>query len=684
MAKSNYGILAVIILLTSITVYYGQTAKFSIGKDGVSYYQTFAGVSLKTGTEYNSLYYQNPLKKLPKNSTGTKFSIINTSTDFTHEFLAKRTVPWGNLNRINDTWQFNGDIKDLGKFPVLHKIEVMDAKGLIYEYKVTGLIYDGPTTNLPLTQTFASFGKDMQVAWSPGFYYARLTSSGTLTIRYNVTSNYEVFYNRLFDPPVTSVLQDGRQLNRTYDLGMLQFGANGTNMPFMINLTFNSSSNGCIDFDYIINHTCGGTNYSVLLNMTYVNTTEFAGGNRTTNISKNLSGAKIIQSNSSHLLRGGYKITGLADAQGNYPTDIQIDDSVDGIADHIIVGTLKNETIEQTNLIYNSIKTRKTNISYSEAGSELLFSNTSSDLPISNWSMKISAFNDLDSDNVFQYDETFNSTMSFNKTLSYGIAAPLGVFDNFILNISGRWSHVDVGSSDCGTPSFIYATIPSRLETSGSATTACTTHTCNYDMEYSDLIADLRSTSIVNITMFRSFSLVKPSSSNCGPSASNTIYATDGTTQVTLKQWSGSCGGTCSVSSSDFINLSMVRRPADYKTWEVIINGVSDGNKDISSLDFNQQITVKINNVYSVGGDCSGPACTAGYNTYIDKIEWGGLMANNSETNGTYSSTGNFTSKVFMHTNSNLNRILVSANGIGFIPRFRNFRPRSLLKSCNQ
>ena len=108
-------------------------------------------------------------------------------------------------------------------------------------------------------------------------------------------------------------------------------------------------------------------------------------------------------------------------------------------------GTLKTKFLEDNEFLESNAYKLAVNFTYSTGGSKFIYSNlTYIDNPI-NITLDISGF-DLDLDNQFTYVEHFNDSAGskgFNQTKSFKTDAPLGYFDDFSNNLSGRWSITD-------------------------------------------------------------------------------------------------------------------------------------------------------------------------------------------------------------------------------------------------
>ncbi len=318
---------------------------------------------------------------------------------------------------------------------------------------------------------------------------------------------------------------------------------------------------------------------------------------------------------------------------------------------------IRTKYLEQNQFIEsNSLKTA-VNLTYLTAGSNFIFSNlTDIQNPI-NISFQIRGF-DLDTNNEFSYTDNFNRTTNkgYNDTLSFHTDAPLGFFDNFNSNNSDRWTlDADVNGPTIlnmtwitlGDEKAFYSISTVGLSASGNRHIKI-----NYD--YSDSIADFRNTSIIEFLSYHDVSAT--SGVNSGRSQIF-YYVTDGTNKVELKTYIEGDG-----TKLDTNNYTLIRKTDDYKTWELLINGTSDGNKDLSTLDFTKQIKLSFRTEVTQSGTGGGVPSGATAVFVLYNIKWGGVMLNMSTTNGTYRPRGNITSNVLNVTQNNISIATLTAS----------------------
>lgn len=350
---------------------------------------------------------------------------------------------------------------------------------------------------------------------------------------------------------------------------------------------------------------------------------------------------KVEMDNKTEMIKTNLNIT-------NHGTSSNINISYYGIIKKFR-GDLLTQYLIQDDFIYLGEFETAVNLTYSAAGSKYIFTNLTD--KTNNVSFDVSAF-DIDADNEFSETEDFDYSAIINSTLTT-VDAPLGIFDDFILNITDRWEITKESGSV--TPSFGYSS--GSLSGSSSGATACTTQNSVWRIDYDDEAADLRNTSIIETDISLSSNCYRPVNAECSSSAFTVLYATDGTNIVTLISYTTSCSGSGSQSAGGSnLNITLIKAAKDYKTWTVYVDGVSQGNKDLSSLDFTKQIKLRGSGQSYAGGSCSGPACTTSASVGLHRIKWGGVWLNYSTTNGTYKSSGNFTSGIIYETLSNVSR----------------------------
>ena len=192
-----------ILLITSSVVYItlqGEGVRIRVDNDKTTLY-VFEDSRWKVGgREYNKLF--EGTHKLYRDVRNVKiYTIINNTSNTT---TIIRETPYKRGPFIRDTYYFKGNITDKKLFPIYHKVEIYNASGLFYRYEVRDLTYLGPTYKLK-GETYLRFGRNVVVKLHPNYRWTWVYKSGIVKAQYDIKSDYEVFYVRLFDPTSFSI-----------------------------------------------------------------------------------------------------------------------------------------------------------------------------------------------------------------------------------------------------------------------------------------------------------------------------------------------------------------------------------------------------------------------------------------------------------------------------------------------
>ena len=377
---------------------------------------------------------------------------------------------------------------------------------------------------------------------------------------------------------------------------------------------------------YLNNYTCGTNQVSMLVNLSTLRIYNFSHGPSSVVLSAS-SVLNVTNNNKSIIDRVSLNVTSSGET-----TNLNI--SYHGKSKKLL-GTLKTIYLENNRFIHNNIEKDAVNITLLTGTSELIYSNlTDIENPI-NLSFLISGF-DLDKHNEFTYTEHFNKTpesKGINDTLTFQSDSPIGIFDDFKINVSGRWSH----TSGCGvfgyfvtdptpTPTLQFAC--AKGESSGEAR-----------VDYSDASADLRNSSRIENEITWTYEGPDPQPGN----GYFEILATDGTSSVSLYLRT-----LTDATGTEHRNFTFIKASSDYKTWQIFDNNSLSSTKDISILNFANQIKLRWK--------------TSGQNRIkLYNVKWSGAWLNYSSGNGTYKPTGNVTSKVVNVTQTNVTKSTLTA-----------------------
>ena len=446
--------------------------------------------------------------------------------------------------------------------------------------------------------------------------YGNINQSETRSFVIKKTANITIFL-------------DGQNNTRRYEYPVRRtIGGAIVVTARVVNITIIIDENvrTCITIDDQVNLSCNIGNWSYLFNVTELKQDRIFNGSLRVNMSQGINNISIDADNLSDVLFFTVNITGY-ELLSQYPEGIEIDVDKDGKSEVVLPGKLRGNIVETNTFLADNLNRSRYNVSFQTGGSTTILINVTSEENLINFSMEVSG-SDLDAENEFSYAENFSGKgVGFNDTLSYQTDAPMGIFDDFVTNVSGRW--------DAGLCGLTYQSNGLHMVCGAS----------NIELlSYSDEAADLRNSSIVG--------LFYEWSGSCGAgggSVGNFLYATDGTSKVTLFPVSKFVGVG---SSSDKYNVTLEKTVFDDTTWRVIVNGISKGNYDLSSLNFNNHISL-------IWQPISGGVCSV--SMVLNNFTLSGAWLNRSTNNGIYKSTGNITSNVLTVTEKNISRAIITS-----------------------
>lgn len=188
-SKTVIGALLIVILAASIAVTMNDV-RIKATASSTTFYVFQNGNWLTGGVESNQLY--NGSKSISRGVTSLN------SLPSGGEYKIIRTATYGKATVI-DTYLFDGTVTNKELFPIYHTIQILNGKGLTYQYTAGSLQYSGPSLkNVPSPQ---SFGRNMKIYFQDGWTSNTLSGS-SLKVKYAVTSNDQTFNIRMFDPLV--------------------------------------------------------------------------------------------------------------------------------------------------------------------------------------------------------------------------------------------------------------------------------------------------------------------------------------------------------------------------------------------------------------------------------------------------------------------------------------------------
>lgn len=286
------GLLLFVILASGVVyVSLGEGVKMRVDDDKTTFYtKNVNNRWVVSGREYNKLYSGSSLSYRDKSTVGV-YTLFDEALE---ESTITRVTGFQNGAVIKDTYTFDGTLVDVELFPVEHKVEVFNGSGLIYQYEVRDLVYDGITIKNPESPLI--FGRNMKVEWSDGAYWSTVYNSGIVKVRYRVDSDYEVYHLRLFDPPpiigenvsvvVNNASGNSTHLNYNVTWSDINWSAivnisgnyswNHTwydlNLSNASDWTFNITANGTNDINVSLHYNVSNNFFNWTCNNTVINT----------------------------------------------------------------------------------------------------------------------------------------------------------------------------------------------------------------------------------------------------------------------------------------------------------------------------------------------------------------------------------------------------------------------------
>ena len=195
--KLAIGFLTLLVLTSTAIVTLNNQVRLRVDNDKSTFYvphEDFSWIWTVSGREYNYLF--DGSAKMNRQTSSIK---VWTEIDGNDVWIYRNTT-YIRGPVITDTYHFQGDISDVRLFPLSHKVEIFNAKDFFYRYEVRDLTYDGESYKLS-GETELNFGKNMKVELNPNYRWAWVYKSGVLRAQYDIKSDHETFYVRLFDPP---------------------------------------------------------------------------------------------------------------------------------------------------------------------------------------------------------------------------------------------------------------------------------------------------------------------------------------------------------------------------------------------------------------------------------------------------------------------------------------------------
>ena len=135
MKKYLVGFLTLVILVSSVYIMLPENVRIDVGNT----YSTFKvwenGSWVTSGKEYTKLY--DGTKLMRAKSRVVNYTIENNNTTIYRYAYFKDDI------FAIDTYEFDGNVKDLELIPISHTIRILNAKDKIFHYEIRDILYNG-------------------------------------------------------------------------------------------------------------------------------------------------------------------------------------------------------------------------------------------------------------------------------------------------------------------------------------------------------------------------------------------------------------------------------------------------------------------------------------------------------------------------------------------------------------
>ena len=204
-------------------MYFNTSVRIKIEPSRSLFYVNSNGTWTVTGIEYNKLFkgstrvYADSLKASVTYDNCANNSNESCTATSDLAIITRMSYYKNNKTVIKDVYYFNGSDTSIENFPVEHQVWIYNGSGLIYQYEVRKLAYNG--NDIVSIQSPQMFGNNMKVTWQDGYYYSKLYSTGKLIVKYRITSDTQMFSVKLFDPPTVNLNLNSISSHNDYELG---------------------------------------------------------------------------------------------------------------------------------------------------------------------------------------------------------------------------------------------------------------------------------------------------------------------------------------------------------------------------------------------------------------------------------------------------------------------------------
>lgn len=237
MAMNKYilGLLTLVILTSSIYILMPEKVRIDFQPTRNIFYVYINGTFELSAKEYVRVFDGTTLMKANDRQLWYRINTDNSSI--------YKSADFKNGIRIKEQVYFNNNPESVENVPVYHKVCFTNATGKIFEYLITDITYSDETKSI--VSPF-SFGKRMKLYFQEGYYYAKVTnnkvSPDKIQVKYKISSDYECFNVRLFDP-IPADLAEWTLIDKFSDNitwannANKNYGVNNKNFSFHLNTT---------------------------------------------------------------------------------------------------------------------------------------------------------------------------------------------------------------------------------------------------------------------------------------------------------------------------------------------------------------------------------------------------------------------------------------------------------------
>ena len=193
--KITLGLILMTLLSSGVIYLQYNDVKIRIDEDKTTFYvpSELTGRFVVAGRERSQLFDGTSLMYRDAKNIKIDYTIKDNTTTIT------RTTPYLRDAIVIDEYFFDGNVENKELVPIYHKITVLNASGKFLRYEAYDLEYDGEREKISGTRK--DFGKNMSIEWlGENKRWAWLYLNGKLKIQYDIPSDNEVYFIRMFNP----------------------------------------------------------------------------------------------------------------------------------------------------------------------------------------------------------------------------------------------------------------------------------------------------------------------------------------------------------------------------------------------------------------------------------------------------------------------------------------------------